>query len=157
MIHKTNLSFLLRAVLFQLALLVATTVVAHDFEVDGIYYKITGSEVSVTYRGQYATTYVGEYTDTVTIPESVTYNGTTYMVTSIDYSAFSGCTELTSVTIPSTVTIINSYAFTNCSGLTKITVPLKRYLTRLCGLPRLQWIDQRQPAQLFNKRWILFV
>lgn len=121
--HKTNRSFLLRAILFQLALLVATTVVAHDFEVDGIYYKITGSEVSVTYRGQYATTYVGEYTDTVTIPESVTYNGTTYMVTSIDYSAFSGCTELTSVTIPSTVTIINSYAFTNCSGLTKITVP----------------------------------
>lgn len=121
--HKTNLSFLLRAVLFQLALLVATTVVAHDFEVDGIYYKITGSEVSVTYRGQYATTYVGEYTDTVTIPESVTYNCTTYMVTSIDYSAFSGCTELTSVTIPSTVTIINSYAFTNCCGLTKITVP----------------------------------
>ncbi len=121
--YKKNLPFLLRAILFQLALLVATTVVAHDFEVDGIYYKITGSEVSVTYRGQYATTYVGEYTDTVTIPESVTYNGTTYMVTSIDYSAFSGCTGLTSVTIPSTVTIINSYAFTKCSGLTRITVP----------------------------------
>ena len=121
--HKTNRSFLLRAVLFQLALLVATTVVAHDFEVDGIYYKITDSVASVTFRGQYVYTYVGEYTDTVSIPESVTYNGTTYRVTSIGSSAFSGCSELTSVNIPSSITSIGSSAFYNCSGIINIIIP----------------------------------
>ncbi|MBQ7712345.1 MAG: leucine-rich repeat protein, partial [Clostridia bacterium] len=41
-------------------------------------------------------------------------------VTSIGVSAFSGCTGLTTVTIPSTVTSIGSYAFRNCTGLTTI-------------------------------------
>ena len=37
--------------------------------------------------------------------------------------AFSGCTGLTSATIPSSVTTIGGGAFTNCSGLTSITIP----------------------------------
>ncbi|TGX79958.1 leucine-rich repeat domain-containing protein [Muribaculum intestinale] len=51
---------------------------------------------------------------TVTIPNSVT---------SIGYSAFSGCSGLTSVTIPNSVTSIDNNAFYKCSGLTSVTIP----------------------------------
>ena len=50
---------------------------------------------------------------TVTIPNSVT---------SIDYSAFYGCSGLTSVTIPNSVTSIGERAFSGCSGLTSVTI-----------------------------------
>ena len=44
-------------------------------------------------------------------------------VTSIEDFAFYGCTGLTSVTIPDSVTNIGQYAFYNCSGLTSVTIP----------------------------------
>ena len=44
-------------------------------------------------------------------------------VTSIGSRAFSSCTGLTSVTIPSSVTSIGDFAFSRCIGLTSITIP----------------------------------
>ena len=63
-----------------------------------------------------------KYTGSVTIPESFTYNGVTYSVTSIGGSAFDCCSGLTSVTIPNSVTSIGNYAFIGCSGLTSVTI-----------------------------------
>ena len=98
------------------------TATAHDFEVGGIYYNITddtNKTIEVTYGGEYS----DEYTGNVVIPKSVTYNGTTYSVTSIGNFAFYNCTGLTSITIPNSVTSIGNKAFSGCTGITSITIP----------------------------------
>ena len=41
----------------------------------------------------------------------------------LGYSVFKGCSVLTSVTIPSSVTSIGGSAFEGCSGLTSVTIP----------------------------------
>ena len=103
-----------------LALVATTALWAEDFSVGGIYYKIlNGSEVEVTYRGSNDYDY-DEYSGSVTIPSTVTYNGTTYSVTSIGDRAFSGCTSLTSVTIGNNVTSIGIYAFVGTSLTTPV-------------------------------------
>ena len=108
----------LRQLLTVLLLLCATVANAQDFEVDGIYYNIHTEERSVE-----VTCYYNSYNGSVVIPESVTYNGVTYSVTSIGNSAFYDCTGLTSITIPNSVTSIGYQAFYNCSGLTSILIP----------------------------------
>ena len=103
---------------------------AHDIAVansDGktIFYDYNSdvTSVSVTYKGNSRDDYYGEYTGDIVIPETVTYSGQTYSVTSIGSSAFYDCGGLTSVTIPNSVTSISSSAFKNCSGLTSVTIP----------------------------------
>lgn len=44
-------------------------------------------------------------------------------VSCIDFSAFSGCTALTSVTIPDSVTVIQWKAFSGCTALVSVTLP----------------------------------
>jgi uncharacterized repeat protein (TIGR02543 family) len=56
----------------------------------------------------------GKTDSTFTIPDSVT---------SIERTAFIGCTSLTSVTIPNSVTSIGGAAFAYCTSLTSITIP----------------------------------
>ena len=107
-----------------LALVATTALWAEDFSVGGIYYSIlNGSEVDVTYRGSNYYDYDNEYSGSVTIPASVTYNGTTYSVTGIGDAAFRFCSGLTSITIPNSVTSIGDDAFARCEGLTSITIP----------------------------------
>ena len=121
---KPKLQPLLRMLLLFSLLGTATIALAYDFEVNGIYYDISGSNAIVTY--QYYYSYHSPYSDysgNVTIPSTVTYNGTTYSVTSIGNYAFNNCTGLTSVTIPNSVISIGYCAFDNCTGLTSIRIP----------------------------------
>lgn len=57
----------------------------------------------------------------VIIPETVTYNGTTYTVTQIAAQAFGNATGMTSLSIPSTITTIGNNAFTGCTGLETVS------------------------------------
>ena len=107
-----------RGGLLFLALLVTTTLWAYDFKSGDLYYNITSdSTVEVTDGGYYG--YSGE----VIIPETVTYNGNAYSVTSIGRYVFFDCSSLTSVTIPESVTSIGNSAFESCSALTSINIP----------------------------------
>lgn len=111
--NKLN-KFSRATIAIAMMLCVALPSFAHDFEVNGIYYNYldeTAKTVEVTYKGSYYDSYSNEYTGAVSIPSSVTYNSTTYSVTSIGFYAFRGCTGLTSITIPNSVTSIGFYAF----------------------------------------------
>lgn len=92
---------------------------AYDFEVDGIYYNISSEankEVSVTYKTS------NSYSGIVNIPTSVSYNGKTYTVKSIGSYAFEDCVDLTSVTIPNSVTTIGYKAFFECKNLVRLII-----------------------------------
>ena len=123
---QQKLTFLLTLLMSMMGI----DTIAHDIAVansDGvtIYYKWTNNktELSVSYRGSSYSDYTNEYTGSVVIPETVTYNGTTYSVTSIGYEAFSYCSAMTSIIIPNSVTGIGYSAFNQCSGLTSVTIP----------------------------------
>lgn len=103
---------------------------AHDIAVKNaegqtIYYVWTNNktELAVSYKGSSYSSYTNEYSGVIVIPQSVSYGGKSYKVTSIGRSAFSGCSILTSLVIPLGVTSIEDYAFESCSGLTSVTIP----------------------------------
>ena len=82
-----------------------------------------GLEYTLNSDGKsYSVSGIGTCTDKdIIIPD--TYEN--LPVTQIDDYAFILCTELTSITIPSSVTSINGWAFYHCTGLTSINVDSK--------------------------------
>ena len=100
----------------MLAFLGCLNVSAYDFESDGIYYTITGSNTVSVVRGDYA------YTGNVTIPEAVGLSGKTYLVTGIGDEAFKSAAELDSIKLPEGLTFIGNKAFYQ-SGVKAISLP----------------------------------
>ena len=62
--------------------------------------------LAVTFAGVWYGHYNNEYRGVVVIPEEVALEERTLKVTCIEISAFDGCHELTSITIPNSVTSI---------------------------------------------------
>ena len=131
-----------RLLLLASAIATSLSAAAYDFESAGIYYNITGNNtVEVTYSDRDNNTYSGS----VSVPETVTNNGTEYSVTkigeyafqgsavtsvsmpecitSIDYNAFKGCQNLESVTLPESLTTLGIRAFGGCQSLKTIKIP----------------------------------
>ena len=97
--------------------LIAATASAQDFVVDGICYNILSEDdrtVEVT-ESPYG------YSGDVVIPAEVTYDGSTYSVTTIGDEAFYDC-ALRSVSMPE-VTTIGNWAFGRCDDLTSVEMP----------------------------------
>ena len=88
-------------------------------KLNGIYYSLNAE----TKQAAVIANSSGWYSGDVVIPESVEFKGISHSVTSIGEGAFSGCSGLTSVTIPNSVTSIGYQAFSGCSGLTSVTIP----------------------------------
>ena len=98
-----------------------------DTDTDGFCIK---GNILVNMRPSYA---IGE----VSIPKNVTSIGESAFsrctnltsiiipnnVTSIGSSAFMGCTSMTNVTIPNSVTTIDQNAFMECTSMTNVTIP----------------------------------
>ena len=78
-------------IILALLALVANSAMAFDFVQDGIYYNIKPDGVVVTYKtpGEF-----NSYSETVNIPATVSYLGTTYDVVGIGDYAFYGCVGL---------------------------------------------------------------
>lgn len=97
--------------------LLPSLVNAYDVEKKFIYYNLISKtqEAEVTYGDS-------KYGGNIEIPETITYDGITYTVTSIGQEAFRNCYSLKSVTIPKTIKKIGYLSFFGCSSLTKVNI-----------------------------------
>ncbi|MGM9689637.1 MAG: leucine-rich repeat domain-containing protein [Bacteroidaceae bacterium] len=114
MMKPTILKFMMVA----LGVLLSLHANAYDVLVDGIYYNLdTSTKTATVASGD------NKYTGDVVVPSTFIYGGNIYSVKGIGKYAFRGCSGLTSVTIPSSVTCIGFEAFQGCSSLTSVTIP----------------------------------
>ena len=98
--------------LIGLTALGVTPVMAQYTDGQNVDYTLTGSTASVSISAN--------ATSSVTIPATITTGGNTYSVTSIENYAFRNVTNLTSITIPASVTAVGGAAFKSCSSLSVI-------------------------------------
>ena len=89
--------------------------IAQSFTIGDLNYTVNSDGTTVTLTGPLYGT--DDYSGSLNIPESVSYNGTDYAITAIGANAFNNCLGLTELTIGSSITTIGDWAFGGCSGL----------------------------------------
>ena len=99
-------------------------------KIDNIYYSISDNGTAMVMPNEYSEGGGGGiviglnngYDGDVVIPESITYDGAPYTVTSAYEGTFANSTKMTSISLPSTLTSLGSTPFTSCTKLTDISV-----------------------------------
>lgn len=100
--------------------------------IDGIYYDLSGSEATVTYKEQGYHGWGACYAQSsYTIPSTVNYSGLQFTVTAIKDGCFKsasgdGCTyyaQFSSIHLPNTLKTIGYQSFTECINLISIVIP----------------------------------
>ena len=122
-----------------------------DFQVDGLFYTIQKDGIYVSAERYLFDSATGmevvnydAYKGEITIPETVTYGDTVYKVTGIDEAAFKWCNNLFRVVIPSSVEYIGASAFTFCTELKSINIP-SRVMIPFFGIHHTSHLE-RQPV-----------
>lgn len=110
-------NFYTNTLLIAIFLLCSNPINAY-IKVDGICYNTEENNKTAEVTDGGYNYYKGE----INIPSSIIYQGTTYKVTKIGKDAFRGC-DITSATIPNSVTVICNGAFSFCYNLTNIAIP----------------------------------
>ena len=105
-------------VLFVLALLpLMVSAFTGEAEIDGINYFVNTDEQTAEIRPK-----SDGYSGDVVIPPTIEYEGVTCDVILIADFTFNNCTDLTSITIPNSVTSIGNCVLRYCSNLTSIVM-----------------------------------
>ena len=105
--------------LLILLMLQVITAAAQEIVIDRIYYFLNGKDAIVTSKPYES----GDYAGDVVIPEFIEYNGVKYQITTIGSNAFLNCSNLRSITLPSSITSIGNQSFMGCTSLKSIILP----------------------------------
>ena len=107
--------FYLKSLFLSILSLISITTSAE--QVDGIFYNLDMiGKTAIVVSGS------PKYSGAISIPPTITCDGTSYSVTSIGAGAFKECYDLTSVIIPSSVTSIYYQAFDGCNNLSSVII-----------------------------------
>ena len=113
--HNSFKSFIIMVVM-----LVLTTSSAFAEEIDGLNYKLD----SETKTAILIPKTNGKYAGDIVVPGKIKgTDGAEYSVVTLGAECFSACYNLSSITIPSTVTVIGVRCFKECGSLTSIVIP----------------------------------
>ena len=121
---KRSLHFRMKTEIVMIMLLLGvagmTKVFAQNITVGDLNYSVNSDGTTVTITGHIDGT---SASGTLTIPSSVSYEGSLYTVSAIKASAFYNCVGLTgAITLPNSMVTIGQYAFYNCNSITELTI-----------------------------------
>ena len=88
--------------------------------IDGLYYSLDEATGTAQVAPDLSAHAYNDLGKEIVIPESVTVDGTTYAVTSIQNTAFMNNTVLEKITLPSRLSVIGWQAFSGCTSLRTI-------------------------------------
>ena len=118
--HRFGTRSSFKSFVVLVVIMIMTTSSAMAEVIDGLRYNLDSDTKTATLLPKKN----GSYSGDIIIPEKVKGNdGVEYVVTALADICFTGCSDLTSITIPSSVTSLGERCFLGCSGLTSITIP----------------------------------
>ena len=118
--HRFGTRSSFKSFVVLVVIMIMTTSSAMAEVIDGLRYNLDSDTKTATLLPKKN----GSYSGDIIIPEKVKGNdGVEYVVTALADICFTGCSDLTSITIPSSVTSLGERCFAVCSSLTSITIP----------------------------------